>query len=161
MLSLHCIRDILLRSSSYFPTILSTGLKSRPSQTESANMTTLQNVKILAVFLLCQQAFVESEVEECSGEAEYSISGMMLRRHIFKKITGAHLGNVCLRECYLDVRCQSFNYVISKETCELNNRTKEARPKDFVPNSDRYYFKRDKDRGILNRNIEFINSSNS
>ena len=112
-------------------------------------MTQLQYVKILAVFLLCQQVFVESAVEECSGEPEYSISGMMLRRHIYKKIKGAPLGNVCLQECYRDVRCQSFNYVISKETCELNNRTKEARPENFVPNSDRYYFKRDKDRGTL------------
>ena len=110
---------------------------------------TLQCVSIIVVFLLCQQAFVDTAVEECSGEAEYSILGMMLWGHIFKRITGAPLGNVCLQECYRDVRCQGFNYVISKETCELNNRTKEARPEDFVPNSDRYYFKRDKDRGKL------------
>ena len=110
---------------------------------------TLQCVNIIAVFLLCQQSFVESAVEECCGDTEYSISGMMLRRHIYKMIMGAPLGNVCLQECYLDVRCQSFNYVISKGTCELNNRTKEARPEDFVPNSDRYYFKRDLNRGKL------------
>ena len=110
-------------------------------------MIDLQFIDVLAVFLLCQQSFVESAVEECSGGAEYSISGMMLRQHIFKKITGAPLGNLCLRECYRDVRCQSFNYVISRGTCELNSRTKEARPEDFVPNSDRYYFKRDMNRG--------------
>ena len=109
---------------------------------------TSQCFSIVVVFsLLCQQAFVQSALEECSGEAEYSILGMMLRRHIFKTITGAPLGDVCLRECHRDVRCQSFNYVISQNTCELNNRTKEARSEDFVPNSDRYYFKRDKDRG--------------
>ena len=123
-------------------------------------MMTLQYVNILVALLLCQQAFVESAVEECSGEAEYSILGMMLGGHIFKKITGAPLGNVCLRECYRDVRCQSFNYVISKETCELNNRTKEARPEDFVPNSDRYYFKRDMNRGkLMDRYIKLINDS--
>ena len=110
-------------------------------------MMTLQCVNIIAVFLLCQQACVESAVEECSGDAEYSILGMMLRRHIFKTIRGAPLGDVCLRECYRDFRCQSFNYVISHDMCELNNRTKEARPEDFVPNSDRYYFKRDMNRG--------------
>ena len=82
-------------------------------------MMTLKNVNILAALLVCQQAFVEPVVEKCSGEAEYSILGMMLRRHIFRKITGTPLGNVCLRECYRDVRCQSFNYVISKETWEL------------------------------------------
>ena len=110
-------------------------------------MRVLHCINITAVFLLCQQSFVESAVEECSGDAEYSILGMMLRRHIFKKIPGAPLGNVCLWECYRDVRCQSFNYVISQYMCELSNRTKEARPEDFVPNSDRYYFKRDMNRG--------------
>ena len=118
------------------------------TERKSAKLMTSQCVNILAViFFLSHQAFVESAVEECSGEAEYSIWGMMLRGHIFKKITGAPLGDVCLQECHRDVRCQSFNYVISKETCELNNRTKEARPEDFVANSDRYYFKRDKNRG--------------
>ena len=29
-----------------------------------------------------------------------------------------------------------FNLVISLLTCEFNNRTKEARPEDFIPNSD-------------------------
>ena len=106
-----------------------------------------QYINITAVFLLCQQFFVESAVEKCSADAEYSISGMMLRRHIFKKITGAPLGSVCLRECYRDVKCQSFNYVISQSTCELSNRTKEARPEDFGPSSDRYYFKRVMNRG--------------
>ena len=114
---------------------------------ESAKMVTLLCVKILAVVLLCKQAFVDSAVEECSGDPEYSILGMMLQRHIYKTITGAPLGNVCLRECYRDFRCQSFNYIISKETCEMNNRTKEARPEDFVSNTDRYYFKRDMNRG--------------
>ena len=33
--------------------------------------------------------------------------------------------------------------------CELNNRTKEARPEDFVPDSDRYYFGREWQRGRL------------
>ena len=33
------------------------------------------------------------------------------------------------------------------DTCELNNRTKEARPEDFVPNSARYYFRRDWGKG--------------
>ena len=42
-------------------------------------MMTLKYVNILAVLLVCQQAFVELAVEECSGEAEYSILGMMLK----------------------------------------------------------------------------------
>ncbi|KAL9963330.1 hypothetical protein ACROYT_G032522 [Oculina patagonica] len=66
-----------------------------------------------------------------------------LRRNIYKRILGAPMGDVCLLECYRDIRCQSFNYVISQNMCELNIRTKEARPEDFVPDSDRYYFERD------------------
>ena len=78
---------------------------------------------------------------------EVSIFGKMLQKHIFKTITGAAFGDVCLRECYRDVRCQSFNYVFTQDRCELNNRTKEAKPEDFVPNSERYYFRRDRKRG--------------
>ena len=78
---------------------------------------------------------------------DVSIFGKMLQKHIFKTITGAAFGDVCLRECYRDVRCQSFNYVFTHDKCELSNRTKEARPEDFVPNSERYYFRRDMKRG--------------
>ena len=83
----------------------------------------------------------------CSVPREVSIFGKMLQKHIFKTITGAALGDVCLRECYRDVRCQSFNYVFTQDKCELSNRTKEARPEDFVPNSERYYFRRYRKRG--------------
>ena len=108
-----------------------------------------QCISVLVVSVLCQYGFVQSIAEEYSGKAEYSIFGMMLRGHIFKKIMGAPLGSVCLHECYRDVKCQSFNYVISQYLCELSNRTKEAKPQDFVPDSDRYYFRRDWNRGKL------------
>ena len=42
----------------------------------------------------------------------------------------------CVVKCREDNRRQSFNLVISLLTCEFNNRTKEARPEDFIPNSD-------------------------
>ena len=71
---------------------------------------------------------------------------MMLKGHIFKKMMACP-GYKCLQECNQDVRWQSFNYVISQNMCELNDRTKEARPEDFVPNSDRYHYGRTKNRG--------------
>ena len=55
----------------------------------------------------------------------------------------------CVDMCNHDVRCQSFNYATSQGICELNNRTKEARPEDFVPDSDRFYIKRLDGRGIV------------
>ena len=101
----------------------------------------------LLVLCVLSQIFVEAATQHSSDKYEASILGTMLRRHIFKKITGATLGDVCLWECYRDVRCQSFNYVFTQDICELSNRTKEARPEDIVPNSERYYFRRDKKRG--------------
>ena len=102
----------------------------------------------ISVLLFLGQTLYEAIAQQCRGQKEEtSIFGMMLRQHVFKRITGVSFGDVCLRECYYDVRCHSFNYVISQYICELNNRTKEARPEDFVPSSDRYYFRKDKNRG--------------
>ncbi|XP_078370701.1 uncharacterized protein LOC144654404 isoform X4 [Oculina patagonica] len=109
-------------------------------------MATKQLLYIKVIFILCQM-FYGAATQQCEGqEAEYSKLGWMLRRHIFKKMTGVPLSGMCLLHCYQDVRCQSFNYVISRETCEFNNRTKEARPEDFVPDPDRLYFRRDRNR---------------
>ena len=105
----------------------------------------LFQIPVLLVF--CQNLY-GAVCQECTPEKlETSILGMMLRRHIYKRITGVEHGHVCLLDCYQDVRCQCFNYVISQYMCELNNRTKEARPEDYVPDSDRYYFGREMNRG--------------
>ncbi|XP_078382216.1 uncharacterized protein LOC144664884 [Oculina patagonica] len=100
-------------------------------------------VHIPVLLVLCQ--IYGTATQQCT-EAEYSKFGMMLRGHIFKKITGVSLSGLCLVDCYQDVRCQSLNYVISQYMCELNNRTKEARPEDYVPDQDRLYFRRDMNR---------------
>ncbi|CAH3157124.1 unnamed protein product [Pocillopora meandrina] len=103
----------------------------------------------ILIFLGLIEFFLQLSIGELNEEREASILGMMLEKHIFKKITGAVFGDVCLRDCYRDVRCQSFNYVFTQDMCELSNRTKEARPEDFIPNSERYYFRRDKNRVSL------------
>ena len=101
----------------------------------------------LPVFLFMLVSFHSVVTQYHLDTREVSIFGKMLQKHIFKTITGAAFGDVCLRECYRDVRCQSFNYVFTQDKCELSNRTKEARPEDFVPNSERYYFRRHRKRG--------------
>ena len=113
---------------------------------ESSKMAFVKKIFYLAALLVMSQVSYKAEAKQCSKQnQEASKFGMMLQRHTFKRITTPSY--VCLRECRLDLRCQSFNYVISKEMCELNNRTREARPEDFVPDPDRYYIKRDMDRG--------------
>ena len=78
------------------------------------------------------------EVRGTCFDGEYSIKNMMLRQHIFKEVKTLN-SLECLMLCKEDVRCQSFNYVINQDICELNNRTKETAPKNFVQNFKRYY----------------------
>ncbi|KAL9958398.1 hypothetical protein ACROYT_G035404 [Oculina patagonica] len=80
-------------------------------------------------------------VGQCGNSATYSIRGMFLRGHTFKTCKiGWHEG--CYFKCAEEVTCQSYNVVIGQNVCELNNRTKEARPEDFLPDRTRYYVKR-------------------
>ena len=78
---------------------------------------------------------------------EKSIGGMFLSGHTFKTC------NVELSECFIrcdeEVTCQSFNFVIGHKVCEMNNRTKEARPKDFLFDPTRFYMNRANNRGTI------------
>ena len=99
-------------------------------------------------FLMMTQMFYKLDAQQCIIRGEYSIRGMMLKGHPFmEEKTGIWLN--CLDKCDDDVRCQSVNFVISQGICELNNRTKEDRPEYFVPDSDRFYIKRFRERGIV------------
>ena len=98
------------------------------------------------VLLMLCQMFSGLIAQQCSRQV--SVYGMMLQRHIFKIVETSNTVE-CLKTCNDEKRCQSFNFVVSKSICEMNNRTKEARPEDFVPDSDRYYCGRVINRGLL------------
>ena len=83
-----------------------------------------------------------------SGRTESSILGWMLRGHVYDTLL-AELPFTCVFKCREDNRCQSFNWVISLLTCEFDNRTKAARPEDFIKNPERSYYPRDLKRGEL------------
>ena len=100
----------------------------------------LQIIAVLAL-VLCKVA-----TQQCGSE--YSILGMKLERHTFKEMINS-IATQCLEACNHDIICQSFNYVISQTKCELNNRTKEARPGYFRPDPDRYYYGLVKNRGKI------------
>lgn len=104
------------------------------------------NVKLaitLPAIMICQM-FCELEAGQC--RSEYSIGGMMLKGHTFLEKTTTNLLK-CVDMCNDDVRCQSFNYVITRSICEINDRTKEARPEDFVADGERVYLKQLSKRG--------------
>ena len=84
--------------------------------------------------------------KQCSRQV--SVYGMMLQRYLFL-IVETSTTFECPTACNDEERCQSFNYVVSKNICEMNNRTKEARPEDFVLDSDRYFYGRVRNRGLL------------
>lgn len=100
----------------------------------------------IAVQLLLYHMIHQISAQQCNGE--YSIQGMMLKQHVFKTMKTSN-SLKCLQACNDDVKCQSFNYVILKDVCELNNRTKEGRPEDYVPDSDRLYYGRVRKRGKM------------
>ena len=109
-----------------------------------SDMTARIVFRITVVALLVYSAVTQ----KCpaSGRSESSIIGWMLRGHVYDTLL-AELPFTCVFKCREDNRCQSFNWVISLLTCEFNNRTKEARPEDFITNPERSYYPRDLKRG--------------
>lgn len=74
------------------------------------------------------------------------IYGRILKGHAFQSMKTAN-SLECWKACDSAITCQSFNYVVAKETCELNNRTREAAPEDLVSVKDGLYMKRINRRG--------------
>ncbi|XP_068706659.1 uncharacterized protein [Montipora foliosa] len=102
-------------------------------------------MKTPSLLLICVaicQIVDETKSQQCPAfGSEESILGWMLQGHIYQTMT-ANIGLDCLAVCLKDDRCQSFNFVMSLHKCEFSDRTKEARPEDFIPDADRYYFRK-------------------
>ena len=105
------------------------------------------------VFLILYQTVSVTSAQTCSG-AVLSVSGMMLKGHAFNK-TKVRNWPQCIKACNDDIRCQSLNYAIDEGICELNKRTKDAKPEDFVPDRHRSYMTRSSQRGIFLPYVSF------
>ena len=77
---------------------------------------------------------------------EVNIQGMALKRSVFKRwsLAAPHLCDV---KCGLEISCQSYNYNPKYQICELNNRTKEAKPENFLSAPAWFYIRRLNGRG--------------
>ena len=105
---------------------------------------------ISAGFLMdCVSAHVGKQCRE-----ERSINGMALQGFVFKKLFDRAF-HECDISCERDITCQSCNFVVGEKSCELNNRTKEARPEHFRSDPARFYMSRLKERG-MNKNIRIL-----
>ena len=102
--------------------------------------------QMIFILLIVSVVFHNISRQQC-GIATYSVHQMMLKGHTFKTLKTQPLSLDCREACISDVRCQRYNYVMFKDICELNNRTKKARPEDFVRDKDRYYITKAPKRG--------------
>ena len=100
-----------------------------------------------AVILLTCYISLQAYADNLQCKPVRSIYGTMLKGHVFQEHNAANI-LACSLLCKSNIRCQSVNYVRSRHLCELNNRTKEARPQDFVQDEYRVYLTRPSERGI-------------
>ena len=93
--------------------------------------------------------------EQCREER--SINGMALQGFIFKKFLLSAF-HECDISCETEITCQSYNFALSEKSCELNNRTKEARPENFLSDPARFYKRRLSSRGMCKNIREIIST---
>ena len=82
---------------------------------------------------------------------EINIHGMALKGFIFKRMT-VEAPHICDILCEREIICQSYNFNRKEQICELNNRTKDARPENFRSDPAWFYIRRLNGRGNYSAN---------
>ena len=100
---------------------------------------------IFRYFLVCVSVtnLVTAE-DQC--RIEINIRGMALKGFVFKRMTVA-APHICDILCEREITCQSYNFNRKEQICELNNRTKDARPENFRSDPAWFYIRRLNGRG--------------
>ena len=93
------------------------------------------------LILLASLYLMDYAIAKMPCKTEVSVAGMALKGFVFKKVP-VTAPYVCDTTCERETICQSYNYVIGEKSCELNSRTKEARPENFQPDDLRFYMGR-------------------
>ena len=87
-----------------------------------------------------------------------TINGMALQGFVFKKFSVRPFYE-CDISCERELTCQSYNYVVGENSCELNNRTKKARAEHFRSDPARVYLRRLSNRGmykVIRKLVRFL-----
>ena len=94
---------------------------------------------VSSVFLF--GSFINFVAADDRCRTEVNMPGTALKGFVFKQmaVTAPY---VCDARCEREITCQSYNYVRNENLCELNNRTKEARPENFRSDPARFYIRR-------------------
>ncbi|CAH3137179.1 unnamed protein product [Pocillopora meandrina] len=95
---------------------------------------------IFSYFLVCV-SFTNLETAEDQCRSEVDIRGMALKGFVFKRMTVA-APHICDILCEREITCQSYNFNRKEQICELNHRTKDARPENFRSDPAWFYIRR-------------------
>ena len=112
------------------------------------------SVGFLALYLAfsINQASSDGVQDTDACKSSRSIYGAALLHHVYQTLK-IPSSIYCLRACDDDIRCQSINHVMHGEICELNNRTKEAKPEDFTTDDTKIYMSKFRKRGWCSANV--------
>ena len=121
---------------------------------------------IFCYFLVCV-SFTNLETAEDQCRSEVDIRGMALKGFVLKRMTVA-APHICDILCERETICQSYNFNRKEQICELNHRTKDARPENFRSDPAWFYIRRLNGRGkyspkhfIIILNISVLQSVHS
>ena len=121
---------------------------------------------IFCYFLVCV-SFTNLETAEDQCRLEVDIRGMALKGFVLKRMTVA-APHICDILCERETICQSYNFNRKEQICELNHRTKDARPENFRSDPAWFYIRRLNGRGkystkhfIIILNISVLQSAYS
>ena len=115
------------------------------------NQSSRMSLALFTICLISRMYGAEAANGQCKP-VERSVSGKTLRGHTFKELV-VKAPFECQNICENDPRCASYNYFIPGRVCELNSKTKEAKPDDFVTDEQRFYMKRE---STINCHFQFI-----
>ena len=96
-------------------------------------------------FLVCVSV-TNLVIAEDQCRIEINIRGMALKGLAFERMAVA-APHICDILCEREIICQSYNFNRKEQICELNNRTKDARPENFRSDPAWFYIRRLNGRG--------------
>ena len=109
------------------------------------------SLALLTICLISRMFGDEAAKGQCKP-VERSVSGKALRGHTLKELV-VKAPFECQNTCENDPRCASYNYFIPGRVYELNSKTKEAKPDDFVTDEQRFYMKHE---SMINCHFQII-----
>ena len=94
--------------------------------------------KLPTLIILLHTAFwiLGKAAGQCNSRG--SDYGKMLTGHTYETFK-INRPSDCVIRCENDPGCQSYNYKLEEKICELNNRSKETRPQDYITDLTRIY----------------------